>query len=76
VRAYAIQALAERGGPDALSSLHDVLRDSDSTVRTMVIAHVSATEQSVRLLQEALGDDDESLRVVAASKLADIAARQ
>jgi HEAT repeat protein len=76
VRAYAIQALAERGGPDALSSLREVLRDSDSTVRMMVIAHVSATEPSARLLQEALGDDDESLRLAAESKLADIGARQ
>jgi HEAT repeat protein len=72
VRAYAIQALAERGGPDAMSSLREVLRDSDSTVRMMVIAHVSATEQSARLLQEALGDDDESLRLAVEAKLADI----
>jgi hypothetical protein len=69
VKGYAIQALAERGGPDALEPLRQVLHDPDPAIRMRVIEHVMPEEQGLALLQEALSDEDETLRSAAASKL-------
>ncbi len=71
VKGYAIQALAERGGAEALRPLRAIMqRDPDSAVRIIVIAHVSPTGEGRTLLREALSDADESLRSAAAAKLA------
>jgi HEAT repeat protein len=69
VRSYAVQALAERGGPDALMPLRQALRDPDSSVRMMLIQNIVPEDQGLLLLREALFDEDETLRSAAASKL-------
>ena len=36
-KSYAVQALAERGGPEAIAALRETFRDPDPYVRTLVI---------------------------------------
>ena len=69
VKGYAIQALAEHGGPDALEPLRNVLHDPDPAIRMRVIEHVASEKQFLALLQEALSDEDETLRSAATLKL-------
>lgn len=70
VKGYAIQALAERGGADALRALGALMIDGDVAARTMVIAYVNPTGDGSTLLRYALSDEDESLRAAAAARLA------
>jgi hypothetical protein len=76
VKAYAIQALAERGGADALGPLRSVLRDPDPSMRIMVIESVVQQEDALPLLQQALSDDNEMVRFRAASRLEQVAAER
>jgi hypothetical protein len=69
VKSYAIQALADRGGDEAVEALHTALRDPDPTVRLQVIDHVAPEDQGLALLQEAFADDDATVRSVAAARL-------
>jgi HEAT repeats len=72
VKRYAVQALAERGGPEALVSLRYVLRDPDPAVRQMVIEHVIQlipSDRGLPILQEALTDEDATVRSFAAAWL-------
>jgi hypothetical protein len=69
VKLYAIQGLAERRGSDAIGSLRHALRDPDPSVRMIVIDGLVPEGQGLALLQEALSDEDETLRSAAASKL-------
>jgi HEAT repeat protein len=62
VRDYAIQALAERGGTDAMEYLRQAFRDPDPTVRRRVIESAAPQGQSLPLLQEAIADPDETVR--------------
>ncbi len=62
-RDYAIQALAERGGADAMEYLREVFRDPDPTVRKLVIDNIAPQgQQSLPLLREAIADPDETIR--------------
>jgi hypothetical protein len=76
VKAYAIQALAERGGPDVLGPLRSALRDPDPAVRITVIESVIQQEEALPLLQQALSDDDEMVRFRAAFRLEQISAER
>lgn len=66
VKSYAIQALAERGGADALEVLRQALRDPDIAMKKIIIEKVAQTAQGHSLLQEALSDDDTTIRSLAA----------
>jgi hypothetical protein len=66
VKSYAVQALAEHGGPNALGPLRQALRDADPTVRLQVIENVASHDEGRTLLQEALADEDATVRDLAA----------
>jgi hypothetical protein len=65
VKNYAIHALAERGGPSALGSLRRALHDPDPAVRMRVLESVQQTEHGVLILQDALADEDATVRALA-----------
>jgi hypothetical protein len=69
VKGYAIQALAERGGAEALEDLHQAFRDPDPAIRRLVLESVIRLDEGLPLVQEALTDDEESIRVRARSRL-------
>jgi hypothetical protein len=72
VKRYAVQSLAERGGPEALGSLRHALRDTDPSVRQLVIEQVIRVvppEQGIPMLREALADEDATVRSVSAAWL-------
>jgi hypothetical protein len=65
VKRYVIEALAERGGPEALGSLRYALRDPDPSIRQMVIERVIQSVppyQSLPILREGLADEDATVR--------------
>jgi HEAT repeat protein len=76
VRGYAIQALARRGGPQAMSYLRDALRDPDPSVRLMVVEDVIGAPDGLPLLQEASSDSEESVRSSALRGLKEALAEQ
>jgi HEAT repeat protein len=63
--AYAIQALAGRGTPDAIDALRAVLQNADPSVKLMVIESVAQIQDGAPLLHEALSDTDEAVRSAA-----------
>jgi HEAT repeat protein len=69
VRGQAVQALASRGGSEAIALLRQALGDADPSVRLMAVDSVVPQEQGIALLQEALSDVNETVRYRAASKL-------
>jgi HEAT repeats len=72
VKRYAIEALAERGGPEALGALRYALRDPDPSIRQMVIERVIQSvppEQSLPILREGLADEDATVRSFSAAWL-------
>jgi HEAT repeat protein len=69
VKGYAIQALDDHGGDEAAVLLRLALRDPDPVVRLQVVGHVAPQDQGLSLLQEAMADDDATVRSVAAAKL-------
>src|SRR5262249_53273970 len=72
VKGYALSALAERGGPEALELLLQALRDPDPVIRQMIVEAIAPgvpEDLKVPLLQAALSDDDEVVRSLAASGL-------
>ncbi len=69
VRGQALQALASRGGAEALPHLRQALRDPDPGVRILAIESAGSGEQGKALLEEALSDEDESVRAVARARL-------
>ena len=73
VRNYAIQALAERGGSDAMGYLRQAFRDPNPEVRKLVIESAAQQDQSRPLLQEAISDPDETVRSFATFWLKEIA---
>jgi HEAT repeats len=72
VKGYAVQALAERGGPGAMELLGQALHDPDPSFRRTILEQIARTvppEQSLPLLQEATADRDEAVRSLASSQL-------
>jgi HEAT repeat protein len=66
VRGYAIQALAEQRDPEAIESLRQAFSDPDPSVRLMVLENAMLKEGGRLLLQEALADEAEAIRSLAA----------
>jgi hypothetical protein len=73
VRSQAIQSIAQRGGDDADSTIAQALKDKDANVR---VAAVTAVQSDLNLLQQALGDSDQTVRETAQARLDDLANRQ
>lgn len=69
IRGYALQALADRSGTDAIEVLRQAFHDPDPSVRMIVIDKVGLQGQGRLLLQEALSDEDAMIRSLAASRL-------
>lgn len=69
VRAQGVYALSKGGGPEAMNVLRDALQDRDASVRLMAVDSAEPDEQGTALLQQALADSDETVRVLAAMKL-------
>lgn len=69
VRGQALQALAVRGGAEAMEHLRQALRDPDPGVRIVAVERVELRDEGIALLQEALADVDETVRSLAASRL-------
>ena len=69
VRAQAISSLAHREGSAATAALQDALHDSDAGVRLMA---VDGAGNNLALLQQAVNDDDETVRNLAISKLEEL----
>ena len=69
VRAYGVQALAMRGGPEVMGHLWRALRDPSAEVRIMAVENAKSQDQGIALLQEALSDVNETIRSVAAHRL-------
>jgi len=76
MRDYAIQALADRGGPDAMEYLRQAFRDPDPSVRRLVIESTAPQGQSRSLLQEAIADPDETVRALAKFWLEQVASEE
>jgi HEAT repeat protein len=71
-KSYAIRALAERGGPDAVGYLRQALHDSDPSVRMVAIDQIVRAvpaDQRLPLLQEAAHDQDATVRSAASTWL-------
>lgn len=69
VRGQALQALAIRGGGEAMKYLKQGLADPDPGVRMVVVERVEPKAGGIALLQEALADADEAVRSLAAARL-------
>ena len=72
VKDYAIKALAEHGGAEAMEHLRVALNDPEPAVRMMAIENIARTTQReliFPILREALSDDHEVVRSLAASWL-------
>ncbi|MGH8531166.1 MAG: HEAT repeat domain-containing protein [Gammaproteobacteria bacterium] len=69
VRGQAFQALASRGGAEGMWHLRQALRDPDPGVRILALENAGSGEQGKALLEEALSDEDESVRAVARARL-------
>jgi len=66
VKSYAIANLVSSGQPDAMEYLRQALRDPDPFTRTMVLEGMAAQGQGLPMLQEALSDEDATVRSTAA----------
>jgi HEAT repeat protein len=60
--AYAAHALAERGTPEAMNALSEMLNSSDPSTRFMILQSVAETEAGLALLHAALSDSNETVR--------------
>ena len=69
VKSYAIQALADRGGAEALEYLHQAFRDPDPAIRRSVLESVIQLDDLLPLVRKALTDADETIRALARSRL-------
>jgi HEAT repeat protein len=72
VKSYAIRALAEPGGPDALHHLGQALRDQDPAIKILTIdniAHSIPPAQRIPLLKQAAADSNEMVRNAASTWL-------
>lgn len=64
--AYAAQALAQRGSPEAMNALTDMLNSAAPSTRLMVLQSVAQTEAGLPLLRGALSDSDAAVKSAAA----------
>ena len=69
VRSAAHQALVSRGGEEAMGSLWQALEDPDPDVRIVAVDSVAPGKEGEALLEAALSDADETVRVMAAERL-------
>ena len=67
--AYAAQALAQRGTPEAMNALTDMLNSANPSTRLTVLQSVAQTEAGLSLLRAALSDSDATVRSAAAALL-------
>jgi hypothetical protein len=67
--AYAAQALAQRGTPEAMNALSEMLDSPDPSTRLMVLQSVAQTEAGLSVLRAALSDSNETVRSAAAALL-------
>jgi HEAT repeats len=65
VKEYAIGALANQGGSQAMVYLQQALRDPDPKVRLMILENVGQHALAHPLLREALSDSDDAVRELA-----------
>jgi HEAT repeat protein len=65
LKPYAIEALAKRGGPEAMEYLQQALHDPDPKVRQMIIESAAPLDEYQVLLQQARWDEDETVRSLA-----------
>jgi len=63
---YAIQALARRGGQDAIGLLRQAFADPDPSIRLAVLESVAQSGEGSDLIQQALSDPDQSVSSAAA----------
>jgi len=66
IRGYAIQALATRGGDEAMGYLHQALSNPNPSVRATVLSSVAGKDEMRPLVDEALSDPDQSVSRLAA----------
>jgi HEAT repeat protein len=76
VKTYALYALASRGGDEAIGALRQALQNPDVSIRTMVLEEAARTGEGQPLLQEALSNDDATIRALAAFWLEEAAAKE
>ncbi|MCE7914672.1 MAG: HEAT repeat domain-containing protein [Nitrosomonas sp. PRO4] len=69
VRAQAVHALAQQDCADAMLVLEQALNDSELAVRLMALDSLSLDDRSMSLLKQALEDDNEAVREMAAMKI-------
>lgn len=73
VRAQAISTLAHREGSGAIDAIRDALQDSSAEVRMMAVDGIT---DDVALLQQAVNDSDETIRMLAEFKLQELIPKQ
>lgn len=69
VRAQAVHALVQQDCADAMLVLEQALNDSELVVRLMALDSLSLDDRSMSLLKQALEDDNEAIREMAAMKI-------
>lgn len=69
VRGYAVQALANQGSQEAAGQVRLALQDTDIDVRIKAVESVTLNDQGIALLQEALGNPDETVQMIAKDRL-------
>ena len=72
VRSQAFQSLVMRGGDEATEYVRRALSDSDPNVRIVAVEYVEPNNHGISILQEALGDSDETVRSLAASRFSEV----
>jgi len=66
VRSSAVQAVAEQQGAGAIAVWRMALRDPDPAMRLRILARLAQHDESRALLTEALADEDDTVRAMAA----------
>jgi Spy/CpxP family protein refolding chaperone len=67
--ASAAHALAERGTPEAMNALSELLNSSDPSTRLMLLQSVAQTQAGLAILRAALSDSNETVRSTAEALL-------
>ncbi len=73
VRSNAINSLSQRGGQDLEIEINNAIKDENPNVR---FAATALVKDDVALLQQALGDNDHTVRELAKSKLDNLTIKQ
>ena len=72
VRGQAFQSLVMHGGDEVPDYVRSALSDSDPNVRIVAVEYVEPDNHGISILQEALGDSNETVRSLASSRLSEI----